>query len=174
MHENYVYDLWPPWLDLTPHLHEKPARTAIAWFVLFFSTRSVAAVREASAAAELIMISPRPPLRSTPHVERRRLIRISGNCRRPTAEGGERIVNHAAVKGFFCCPFQFMVATASNREEIFRARASSQVDLIFSAAASSLGRKFQNHEQISFIFELFVPSRRRALVLSMLGRQCHT
>ena len=24
MHENYVYDLWPPWLDLTPHLHEKP------------------------------------------------------------------------------------------------------------------------------------------------------
>ena len=25
MHENYVYDLWPPWLDLTPHLHEKPA-----------------------------------------------------------------------------------------------------------------------------------------------------
>ena len=49
-----------------------------------------------------------------------------------------------------------MVATATNREEIFRAVASSQVDLIFSAAASSLGRKFQNHEQISFIFELFV------------------
>ena len=25
MHENYLYDLWPPWLDLTLHLHEMPA-----------------------------------------------------------------------------------------------------------------------------------------------------
>ena len=27
MHENYVYDLWPPWLDLTLHLHEMPGCT---------------------------------------------------------------------------------------------------------------------------------------------------
>ena len=101
-------------------------RAAIRWFVLFFSTRSAAAVREASAAAELIMISPRPPLRSTPHVERRRLIRISGNCRRPTAEGGERIVNHAAVEGFFVVPFNLWLrlrATGrkySEREQVLK------------------------------------------------------
>ena len=29
MHKNYVYDLWPPWLDLTPHLHGKPAPKAV-------------------------------------------------------------------------------------------------------------------------------------------------
>ena len=101
-------------------------RTAIRWFVLFFSTRSAAAVREASAAAELIMISPRPPLRSTPHVERRRLIRISGNCRRPTAEGGERIVNHAAGEGFFVVPFNLWlrvratVKKYSEREQVLK------------------------------------------------------
>ena len=90
-----------------------------------------AAVREASAAAELIMISRRPPLRSTPHVERRRLIRISGNCRRPTAEGGERIVNHAAVEGFFVVPFNLWLRLrATVRKYSERERVPRRFDIL--------------------------------------------
>ena len=28
MHDNYLYDLWPPWLDLTLHLHEMPGQVS--------------------------------------------------------------------------------------------------------------------------------------------------